>query len=146
MFSRRRRTPFSRFIPPPPSGPSSGSGMPQSAPGRTPRGGGVPGRRPQVRPFPSPRRGSGPAPPAGGGPAGDEEPRLGGRPHRDHRPLPHPPAQLVRVLPRPPLRVRHLHPPQPVHGPRGGPRPPAGAMGGEYLGDLVSDGENGGGG
>src|SRR3990172_4059314 len=78
-----------------------------------------------------------------GGLVGDEERRLEGKRHRDHRPLPHPPAQLVRVLPRPPLRVRHLHPPQPVHGPRGGLRPPAGAMGGEYLGDLVSDGKNG---
>src|SRR3989304_3292427 len=86
MFSRRRRTPFSRFIPPPPSGPSSGSGMPQSAPGRSPRGGGVPGRRPQVRPFPSPRRGSGPAPPAGRGSGRRMGSRAGWRRDREHSP------------------------------------------------------------
>src|SRR4030067_999368 len=86
MFSRRRRTPFSRFIPPPPSGPSSGSGTPQSAPGRTFQGGGLPGRRPQVRPFPSPRRGSGPAPPAGRGRGRGRGSRAGTR--RDRGPCP----------------------------------------------------------
>ena len=29
--------------------------------------------------------------------------------HRDHRPLPHPPAQLVRILVDRPVRQRHPH-------------------------------------
>jgi hypothetical protein len=79
----------------------------------------------------------------GRGLVGDEDLRLAGERQRDHRPLPHPARELMRILVGPPFGIRHAHQVE------GFDRPPAGrptgdlAMLHDALGDLFADGHHG---
>ena len=50
----------------------------------------------------------------------DQQVRVVDERHRDHRPLPHPTRELMRILIEPPRRLRNTHPAQHVHRPAAG--------------------------
>src|SRR5882757_609941 len=70
----------------------------------------------------------------------DQQGRVVGDRHRDHRALPHAPGELVRVLVHAGLRLRHPHESQQVYSPterRTGRRPAV--VDEDRLGDLLAD-------
>ena len=72
---------------------------------------------------------------------GDEQLRVVCERHRDHRPLPHPTRERVRVVLDTALRVRDADTVEHLHGARGGLGPAHLLVGAHRLRDLVADRE-----